>query len=205
MPLAAFPLALLLASAPTPQGAATAALALPGAEVEVSEVRVGQGAGCAAETWEAMKPVDASGPAGLRFEGRDARGAACQGFAWARLKVTAPAVVTTRALREGEPLEDAVALSPREVRPGRRPLAELPPGAVAQRALAAGAALEAESVRVGPRVGEPVTVVLRLGALSVEQPGRAVPCARDHACALLPSGRRVEGHLVAGRLLVESP
>ena len=202
-----FPLAtaFLLAAAPTPQGAVVAALAVEGAEVEVAEVRVSQGAGCTADAWEALRPVDSSGPAGLRFEGHDARGGACQGFAWARVKVRAPAVVTTRAVREGESLVAAVTLSPREVLPGRRSLGELPAGAVAGRSLAAGTSLDAQAVRVGPRVGEPVAVVLRLGALSVEQPGRSVPCARDRACALLPSGRRVEGHLADGRLLVEAP
>ena len=202
-----FPLAtaFLLAAAPTPQGAVVAALAVEGAEVEVAEVRVSQGAGCTADAWEALRPVDSSGPAGLRFEGRDARGAACQGFAWARVKVLAPAAVTTRALREGEPLEDAVALAPREVLPGHHALGGVPAGAVAGRALPAGTALEPSSIRVGPRLGGPVTVVLQLGSLSVEQPGRAVPCVRDRACALLPSGRRVEGRLVAGRLLVETP
>jgi len=204
MPLA-FAISLLLAAAPTPREAVASALALTGAEVELAEVRLSQGAGCAAETWETLKPIDGSGPAGLRFEGHDARGGACQGFAWARVKVLAPAAVTTRALREGEPLEDAVTLAPREVLPGHHALGGVPAGAVAGRALPAGTALEPSSIRVGPRLGGPVTVVLQLGSLSVEQPGRAVPCVRDRACALLPSGRRVEGRLVAGRLLVEAP
>jgi hypothetical protein len=196
---------LLLASAPTPREAVASALALAGAEVEVSEVRLSQGAGCSAATWETLKPVESSGPAGLRFDGTDAHGSPCQGYAWARVRVLAPAAVTTRALREGEPLDDAVALASREVLPGHHALGGVPAGAVAGRALPAGTALEPSSIRVGPRLGGPVTVVLQLGSLSVEQPGRAVPCARDRACALLPSGRRVEGRLVAGRLLVEAP
>jgi hypothetical protein len=46
---------------------------------------------------------------------------------------------------------------------------------------------------------------MRAGALSVEQSGRAVPCPRGRACAVLPSGRRVEGRLEDGRILVELP
>jgi hypothetical protein len=201
----ALALTLLAAAAPTPQAAVAAALAQPGGQVEVLGIRVSQGAGCAAEGWEALRPIEASGAAGLRFEGHDPRSVACQGYAWAQVKVLAPSAVTTRALHEGEPLEDAVAVALREVLPGRRPLAGVPAGAVAARPLAAGLPLDPQAIRVGPRAGEPISVVLRVGALSVEQPGRSVPCARDHACALLPSGRRVEGRLEAGRLLVEAP
>jgi len=204
MPLLSL-LLLALAAAPTPQLAVEAAVAAPGVEVELGEVRPSAGAGCQPASWEALRPVEASGQVPLRFDGRTAAGAACQGFAWARVKLLATAAVTTRALREGEPLAGAVALTRQEVLPGRHALAELPEGAVADRPLAAGAVLDESRLRVGPRPGEPVTVLLRLGALSVEQPGRAVPCLRGRACAVLPSGRRVQGRLADGRILVEVP
>jgi hypothetical protein len=92
-----------------------------------------------------------------------------------------------------------------EVLPGRTPLTALPPGAVASRAIAAGAAIEPGSLRVGPAPGEPVAVMLRVGDVSVEQTGRALSCARGRACALLPSGRRVEGAFDGTRIQVELP
>jgi hypothetical protein len=57
----------------------------------------------------------------------------------------------------------------------------------------------------GPRAGTPVKIVVRVGALSVEQLGRIVPCTRDAICAVLPSGKHVEGRLEDGRLVVELP
>ena len=65
--------------------------------------------------------------------------------------------------------------------------------------------MDEASIRIGPAPGALVAVRIRSGALTVEQSGRAVPCARGLACALLPSGRRVEGRLTDGRLLVELP
>jgi hypothetical protein len=119
--------------------------------------------------------------------------------------VLAPVAVTTRTLREGEPLLGALALEEREVLPGRHPLRAAPAGAAATRRLGAGVALDESAVRVGPAAGGPVVVLLRAGSLTVEQTGRAVPCLPGKACALLPSGRRVEGRFEDGRILVEVP
>lgn len=195
----------LLLAASSPLEAVAGALAVPGARVELDGVRTSSGAGCAPEAWATLRAVEASGSAALRFSGRAADGTPCQGFAWGRVRVLAPAAVTTRALREGEPLDGALATQEREVLPGRRALLGAPPGAAAARRLPAGAVLEESAVRAGPAPGEPVLVVLRAGSLSVEQAGRAVPCPRGRACALLPSGRRVEGRPVDGRILVEVP
>ncbi len=60
-------------------------------------------------------------------------------------------------------------------------------------------------MRLGPAPGEAVTIVIQLGSLRVEQPGRAVPCARGRACALTPTGKRVEGTWRDDRLYVDSP
>lgn len=197
-------LALLLAAA-TPEAAVAAALALPGARAEVADVRAAAGRGCAPERWEAMKPVIASGAVALRLAGRDASGARCEGFAWAKVRVLAPALVALRAVRRGEPLAGAVAPGEAEVVAGRAAVAALPPGALADRALRAGAPIDAGAIRAGPLPGQPVAVVIRAGAVTLEQTGRAVACPRDRACAVLPSGRRVEGVLDGGRLLVEAP
>jgi hypothetical protein len=57
----------------------------------------------------------------------------------------------------------------------------------------------------GPRAGTSIKIVVRAGALSVEQVGRIVPCTRDAVCAVLPSGKHVEGRVEDGRLIVELP
>jgi len=206
MPLSPALLALALATtaAATPQGAVEATLAA-GRRAEVSAPRVAAGVDCHPGSWETLRPAEASGATALRFTGATAAGAPCEGFAWAQVRVLARAPVAARSLSDGEPLDGAVAWEEREVQAGRRPLAEVPPGATATRRLAAGALLDEAAVRLGPRPGEPLPVLLRVGALTVEQPGRAVPCPRGRACALLPSGRRVEGRLADGRLLVEIP
>jgi hypothetical protein len=185
--------------------ALTAALALPGARVELVRLDPGAPAGCAVASARAPQPLTASGRVALQLSGATAAGAPCDGWAWARVRVVAPALVVARDVADGAPLEGAVTAGEREVLPGRVPLAELPPSATAARALRAGAVLEAANVRSGPRPGEPITVVARVGALAVERPARAVPCARGRACALLPSGQRVEGVLEDGRLVVGSP
>lgn len=195
----------LLLAAATAQAVVEDALALPGARVELASVRVASGAGCPATSWEALRPVETSGNVPLRFAGRTAAGTPCQGYAWGRVRVLAPAAVTRRELHEGDPLDGAVGMEEREVLPGRRALTSAPAGAAAARRLPAGAVLDETAVRVGPAPGDPVLVHLRAGPLSVEQAGRAVPCARGRSCALLPSGRRVEGRFADGHILVEVP
>jgi hypothetical protein len=206
----------LLATLParaTPPAAATAAqavdaaLAVPGARAEVVEVRATAGASCPMARVEALRPVTGSGEVPLRFTGTGDDGRACQGFGWARVHVTAAGLVAARTVRAGEPLADAVAPGEIELRPGRPPpLGALPPGARAARTLAAGAPVLGDDVRAGPGPGEPITVVVRIGGgLEITQDGRAIPCTRGHACAVLPGGRRVEGRFEDGHLLLESP
>jgi len=196
---------LLAALAPTPDAAVRAALAPRGAEAEVRGVRTVANARCPAAEWEAMRPVDGSGQVPLRFTGRDGGGLPCEGFAWAEVRVTAPALRLARDVAPGDPLDGAVEPATAELLPARRAVAALPHGAVAARRLRAGAPLLAADLRVGPRPGDAVVVLVRAGALELEQPGRAVPCVQGRACALLPGGRRVEGRLEAGRIVVEVP
>ncbi|MFL5262360.1 MAG: hypothetical protein ACJ79L_08155 [Anaeromyxobacteraceae bacterium] len=187
------------------RAALDAALAIPGGRVELVALGDASPRGCEAVKAEAPRPVTGSGRVALRLEGRDARGDGCDAWAWATVRVHAPSLVALRAVAEGEPLAGAVGPAEREGRPGRAPLGALPQGAVADRALAPGAAVLPEHLRVGPRPGEPVAVVLRAGGLEISQQGKALPCRRGRACALLPSGRRVEGVLAAGRLVLEQP
>lgn len=182
-----------------------AALAGAGARAELLAVDGAAPAGCAVERAEAARPVTASGRAAVRLVGRDAAGRGCEAWVWARVRVKGPALVTQRAVAGGERLATAVTPVERELTSGRPLLAALPEDARAARALGAGVALEPSFVRDGPLPGEPVTVSLRSGALVVEDRGRAVACTRGRACALLPSGRRLEGAWHGGRIVVDLP
>jgi len=63
-------------------------------------------------------------------------------------------------------------------------------------------ALEARHVQAdGPLPGAPVTVVVNVAGLRVEQQGTAVGCP-GRACARLHNGRRVEGTFRDGVLEV---
>ena len=48
-------------------------------------------------------------------------------------------------------------------------------------------------------------VIVMSGPLAIEVQGRAISCGAGRTCAVLPSGRHVEGHLEEGRLLVDVP
>jgi len=181
------------------------AVPLPGARVEVTDYRPDLPGGCALSRAEVPAPVTGSGRVAVRLSGTLPGGAPCDGWAWARVRLLASVLVASRPLNAGEPLTGAVGSQEREITSGRSPLARLPADAVAGRALAAGQVLEERDLRSGPAPGEPVTVVIRLGSLRVEQPGRSVPCVRGRACALMPSGKRVEGAWQGGRIVVESP
>lgn len=206
---AALALALALAARPAPASPAVAqalgaALAVPRARLSVESCSAALPPGCAEERAEALRPVTASGPAPVRRRGL-AAGRPCEATGWAQVRVFAPALLASRAIAEGEPLAAAAVAGEAEVTAGHRLLAELPRGAVAARPIAAGSAIEPSQVRVGPRPGEPVRVRLTTGEVAVEVEARALPCARGRGCALLPSGRRVEGTLDGTRLLVELP
>jgi hypothetical protein len=154
---------------------------------------------------EVPRPVDGSGRFGVKLVGTRATGAPCQAWIWVRLRVMAPVRVATRAIRAGEPFAGATSSVEREILPGRQPATALD-GAVAERSVGPGQMIEAEMAQApGLHPGEPVKVVLVAGALSIEQTGRAVACARNHSCAVLPNGKHVDGTLVDGRLLVEMP
>jgi hypothetical protein len=56
----------------------------------------------------------------------------------------------------------------------------------------------------GPAVGTRVRILVRVGSLVVEEVGRLVPCSRGLACAVVPSGKHVEGRLEDGTLVVET-
>lgn len=189
----------------TAERAVAAALAAPIARAELTGLRGATPRGCAAQSWSAPRPVASSGPVALRFEGRGPGGARCEGWAWADVKVYAPALRLTRDVRSGERLEGAVEAVELEVTQGRSALGSLPSGAVASRELRAGAALAGSDLRVGPAPGDPVTLLVRSGGVELSLPARALGCGRAAGCAaLLPGGRRVEGRWDGARIAVEA-
>jgi hypothetical protein len=180
------------------------ALAVPNARARVVEFRPSL-RDCAVSSAR-VAPILGSGSVAARLYGESKLGAPCEGWAWVKVQVFAKALVTTRAVLAAERLAAATQLEEREIRPGQNPLALLPDDAVATRLLGAGVVLDRSQVRgPGPALGAPITVLARAGSITLEQPGRVAPCPVNRACALLPSGKRVEGHLEDGRLVVEIP
>ena len=158
---------------------------------------------------ETSRPIDGSGRVAVRLTGSRSGGATCEVWAWARVRMFAKVPVTRRAVRAGETFASAAATEEREIKSGHVPAtweAVVANGSVAGHSLGAGQVIEADAVRApGPRAGESVKILIVSGALAIEQIGHAVPCARGKSCALLPSGKHIEGTLVDGRLMVQLP
>jgi flagella basal body P-ring formation protein FlgA len=156
---------------------------------------------CKATEVTLPRPIEGSGRYAVKLAG-----GGCRGWAWLRVDVYAQVPVTSRAVHEGESLEDAVTLVERLVTPGNLP-PSLGAGSVATRPLPRGRALLAADVQqsTGGGGGGAVKVVVRSGALAVVTAGRLVPCGGGRTCAVLASGKHVEGQLEDGRLVVEVP
>lgn len=154
---------------------------------------------------EASRPIEGSGRVAVKLAGFRPAGDACEVWAWVRVRVYAPVPVAARAIRAGEPVANAARIEEREIKPGHVP-AMLTDDSTSDRALGAGQMIEVSAIRpAGPGAGQAVRVVLVSGALAIEQTGRAVSCGRGAFCAVLPSGKHVEGTFADGRLLVQLP
>jgi flagella basal body P-ring formation protein FlgA len=130
-------------------------------------------------------------------------GSACMGWGWVRFEVWAPVATTQRPVRAGEPLRRVMAIQDREIKLGR-PGFVPPEGATAARDLPAGTVLGPEHVAGSAlAAGETVKVLVLNGGLVVETQGRALGCGPGKTCAVLSSGRHVEGRFQDGHLLVE--
>jgi len=202
-------LALLVVSATAPTGKESLpdevseslrrALVVPGARiVPLSWSRAQH---CRVRSASVPRPVDGSGRVAVKFVGEG-----CSGWAWVRVEVWAETAVTTRLLRAGEAVASATTMVEREMRPGRMPFVP-PAGAVAVHTLPAGTVLDAGDVGLSSvRVGESLKVLFVSGGVVIETLGRRTTCLRDRDCAVLPSGKHVEGRLdTGGRLVVEVP
>jgi hypothetical protein len=207
-----FPLALLLATAAAshPTGAAnlppevsevlSRALAVPGARIVPLGWAPQLPAGCVLRQAVLDGTVTGSGRLPVKLYGQ-----ACTGWGWVRFEVWAPAALTTRPVRVGERLQPALAVEDREIRSGH--VGFVPPaGALAARNLPRGMVLQPSDVAGATLAsGETVKVIVMSGPLAIEVQGRAISCGSGRICAVLPSGRHVEGHLEEGRLLVDVP
>jgi hypothetical protein len=183
---------------PAVEAALAEASAVPGARLVAAEYRPNLPSGCAVTAASLGRPIEGSGRYAVKLSG-----AGCGGWAWVRVQVWAPVPITTRAVKEGELLGPALDLVEKEIAPGRVP-PQVAPTATAARPLPRGQLVQAAHVRDGaPAAGQPVKVVVQVGSLLVEQTGRTVSCGRSRACAVLPSGKHVEGRLEDGRLYVE--
>jgi hypothetical protein len=182
------------------QAAVNGAVAIAGARVVPVEYQPAKGRPCPAESATIARPIDGSGKFAVKLSGKG-----CTAWAWLKLDVWAAVPVTTRLVREGERLDDAVTFVDRQISSGRAPVT-LSAESVAARPLARGQAVMPNDVkRTGGNAGDTVKVLVLSGALAVETSGRLVSCGRDKTCAVLASGKHVEGRLQGGRLTVELP
>jgi len=207
-----FTLALLLAAAAPTHSSGRATLPTEVNEVLSRALSVPDGrivpigweahlpAGCLLRQATVSGAITASARLPVKLYGQN-----CSGWGWVRFEVWAPAAQTIRPVRAGEPLQPAVVVEPREVRSGHTGIVPQP-GAVAARDLPAGIVLEPAHVAGAALAsGELVKIVVLRGSLVIETQGRAIACGTGRTCAVLPTGRHVEGHWQEGQLLVELP
>lgn len=180
----------LLAAAPALEASLQRAVTREGARVELTKW---EAPACQGQLLPA--PFDASGRVPVRV-----RGARCDAWGWASVRVYVNAVTLTREVKVNQPVDGAWVVS--EVEARGEQLATLPAGTTAARWLKKGQVVSPADVRTGPKPGTPVTVKVLLGGLSVEQRGTISPCAPHETCATLPSGKKVSGVFVDGTLLV---
>jgi hypothetical protein len=175
------------------------ALVVPGSRLVL--VRFTAPAGCRVSSASVPRPIDGSGRVAVKVSGRG-----CNGWGWAEVEVWAETSVTTRVVRAGEPLAPASKVIEREIRPGQVPFV-VGADAVASRILPLGNVIQPGDVsRTSAVLGDQIKVVFIAGSVAIETQGRRSGCLRGRDCAILASGRHVEGHMdEVGRLIVEVP
>jgi hypothetical protein len=182
------------------QAALDGAVAIHGARIVPVSYTAANGRACDATSAAINRPVDGSGKFAVKLTGKG-----CSAWAWLKVDVWAQVPVTTRLVREGERLDDAVTFVDRQITSGRAPVT-LSAESVASHPIARGqAVMPADVKRTSGNAGETVKVLVQSGSLAIETSGRLVNCGRDKTCAVLASGKHVEGRFQDGRLLVEIP
>jgi flagella basal body P-ring formation protein FlgA len=175
-------------------------------KVHVSRFTIANRTQCIPDKIELKERIDGSGRVPVRYTGKDKSGADCQAWAWADVQVWAPVLITTRAVKPGETIDGAVTEVEREVMRGHEPLTQVTPGLIATNMIASGAVIEKHAVHIAqPKVGTQISVTIVAGGVTVEEAARVLPCVPDRVCVMLPSGKRLDGTMQDGHLLVEAP
>lgn len=156
---------------------------------------------CEIQSALVTQPILGSGRVPVRYSGRH-----CTGLAWAEVKVWVDMAVTIRPVAKGQPLAGSIRRVEFEVRRGQLPFWPRDE-AVASRPLLSGVRITERDVDgINRESGSHVKVVVTNGSLAVTTEGRRIACGHGRMCAVLPSGKRVEGSLdEADRLIVEMP
>jgi hypothetical protein len=177
----------------------THALMIPGARIV--PLSWSATASCRIRNASVPHGIDGSGRVAVKFSGRG-----CTGWGWVHLELWAETAVTTRAVRAGEAMASAYSMIEQEVGLGRMPFVPLA-GAVAGRNIPSGTILRPGDVSASAVLaGDPVKIMVVSGVLVVEAQGRRVSCGGSRACAVLASGKHLEGRMDdSGRLIVEVP
>jgi hypothetical protein len=186
---------LIVTTEPALQQALERASAVPGATVELVSWKAPRCAG----RFEVASAIEASGRVPVRV-----RGAGCDDWGWATVKLTAATAELTHDVKLGESLEGAWVLKAHEVRRGFDRVTEVPANATANRPLHMGQSLSLEAIRVGPPAGTPITVRVKLGGIAIDARGTTSSCTGGQVCATLPQGKRVRGSLEDGVLVVSA-
>ena len=188
---------------PAVVAAVESALVGPNGRITLRSFRTPSSAGasaCKVREARVERAIEGSGRFPVKLTGRG-----CPAWGWVEVKVHAMALVTTRPVRAGDSLAGAVTEAEREVRPPLRELATDVQGARAGRTLGRGQVVEKSHLEAaGAAPGSTVKVLVKAGALQIIQSGRVVPCGRGRTCAVMPSGKHLEGEMVNGRLIVEA-
>jgi hypothetical protein len=200
----------VLALSPTTSGDAAAlpgevgeslarSLAVPGGRIV--PLSWSSSGNCRIRSVSVPRAIEGSGRFAVKYAGSN-----CSGWGWVRLEVWAETAVTTRALRAGEPLSSGIAIVEKEMKPGRMPFVP-GEGMLAARMLPAGTMVgPADVSRSAVVAGDRIKILVMSGFLAVETQGRRVACPSPRACAVLPTGKHVEGRMDGnGRLIVEVP
>ncbi len=177
----------------------THALVIPGARIV--PLSWSAPASCRIRNASVAHGIDGSGRVAVKFSGRG-----CSGWGWVHLEVWAETAVTTRAVHAGEAMASSYSMIEQEVGLGRMPFVP-PDGAVAVRNIPSGSILRPGDVSTSAVLaGDPVKIIVVSGVLVVEAQGRRVSCGASRACAVLASGKHLEGRMDdSGRLIVEVP
>ena len=175
------------------------ALVVPGGRMVL--LSWSQAGACRVRQASVPRSIGGSGRVAVKITGSN-----CTAWGWAEVEVWAQTAVVSQAIRAGEPIGASLRIVEQEIRPGRVPF--LPPdSAITARYLPSDTLLSTTDVSIQPSIArDPIKIVFLSGSVAIEANGRRTTCMRGRACAVLASGKHVEGYFgESGRLIVEVP